>query len=69
LAAIRQGGPRGGPFLINFSGVGGLTNLINGQVTYRYTGPNPPENLKLFSPYFGDAMINVLNTTQAVPVP
>jgi hypothetical protein len=62
-------GASGGPFLINFSGVGGLTNLINGQATYRYTSPNPPENLKLFSPYFGDAMINVLNAAQAVPIP
>jgi hypothetical protein len=65
----QTGGVSGGPFLVNFSGVGGLTNLINGQATYRYTGPNPPENLKLFSPYFGDAMINVLNAAQAVPVP
>jgi hypothetical protein len=65
----QTGGASGAPFLINFSGVGGLTNLINGQGTYRYTGPNPPENLKLFSPYFGDAMINVLNAAQAVPVP
>jgi hypothetical protein len=65
----QTGGASGGPFLINFSGVGGLTNLINGQATYRYTGPNPPENLKLFSPYFGDAMINVLNAAQTVPVP
>jgi hypothetical protein len=65
----QTGGVSGAPFLINLSGIGGLTNQINGQVTYRYIGPNPPENLKLFSPYFGDAMINVLNTAQAIPVP
>jgi hypothetical protein len=65
----QTGGVSGAPFLINLSGSGGLTNQINGHATYRYGGPNPPENLKLFSPYFGDAMINVLNAAQAIPVP
>ena len=62
-------GVSGAPFLVNFSGVGGATNLVNGQATYRYSSPNPPENLKLFSPYFGDVMLNVLNAAQGVPVP
>ena len=69
IGCDQTGGVSGAPYLVNFSGVGGFTNLINGQATYRYSGPNPPEDHKLFSPYFGDAMISVLNAAQAVPVP
>ncbi len=39
---------------VDFSGVAGNTNLLNGNNSYRYTGPNPPEILKLFSPYFAN---------------
>ncbi len=69
IGCDQTGGVSGGPWVIDFSSTGGLTNLLNGQATYRYTGPNPPENLKLFSPYFGDAAINLRNAAQAVPVP
>jgi hypothetical protein len=62
-------GVSGAPYLVNFSGVPGETNYVNGQAAYRYSGPNPPENLKLFSPYFGDAALNVFNAAQAIPVP
>jgi hypothetical protein len=62
-------GISGGPYIVNFSGVAGQNNFVNGQATYRYSGPNPPENLKLFSPYFGDAALNVFNAAQTIPVP
>jgi hypothetical protein len=62
-------GVSGAPFIVNYSGVADQNNFLNGQATYRYSGPNPPENLKLFSPYFGDAAINLFNAAQAVPVP
>ncbi len=62
-------GVSGAPWVVNFSGATGQTNQLNGNVSYRYTGPNPPENLKLFSPYFGDGAVNLLNAAQAVAVP
>jgi hypothetical protein len=65
----QTGGVSGGPFVVDFSGVAGQNNVVNGQATYRYNGPNPPENLKIFSPYFGDAAANVREAAQNVPVP
>jgi hypothetical protein len=64
----QTGGTSGGPWTLDYSGFGGLTNLINGNNSYRYTGPNPPEDLKLFSPYFTTGAINVRAAAQAVPV-
>jgi hypothetical protein len=58
----------GGPYIINFSGEPGQTNFVNGQASYRYSGPNPPENLKLFSPYFGDAALDLFNAAQGIPI-
>lgn len=65
----KTGGTSGGPWVIDFSSVAGATNLLNGNNSYRYTGPNPPEHLKLFSPYFTDGAINLRDTAQAVPIP
>ncbi len=65
----KTGGTSGGPWLIDFSGVGGATNLLNGNNSYRYSGPNPPENLKLYSPYFGNGAVNLRNAAQVVIVP
>lgn len=65
----KTGGTSGGPWVKDFSGVGGQTNLLNGNNSYRYTGPNPPANLKLFSPYFSAGAVNLRNAAQAVPVP
>jgi len=65
----KTGGTSGGPWIVDFSGVGGATNFVNGNNSYRYTGPNPPENLKLFSPHFEAAAVNLRNAAQAVPVP
>jgi hypothetical protein len=65
----QTGGTSGGPWVIDFSGVTGATNILNGNNSYRYLSPNPPENLKLFSPYFSDGAINLRNAAQAVPVP
>lgn len=65
----KTGGTSGGPWTKDFSGVGGQTNLLNGNNSYRYTGPNPPENLKLFGPYFTTGAVNLRNAAQAVAVP
>ncbi|MGI8427625.1 MAG: trypsin-like serine peptidase [Actinomycetota bacterium] len=65
----KTGGTSGGPWTKDFSGAGGATNLLNGNNSYRYTGPNPPENLKLFSPYFTTGAVNLRNQAQAVTVP
>jgi len=65
----QTGGCSGGPWLIDFSGFGGATNTLNGNNSYRYTSPNPPEDLKLYSPYFSDGANNLRNAAQAVPVP
>lgn len=65
----QTGGTSGGPWVVDFSGVGGATNFLNGNNSYRYNSPNPPENLKLYSPYFGDGAVNLRNAAQAVPVP
>jgi hypothetical protein len=40
---------------------------VNGNISYRYGGPNPPENLKLFGPYFTTGAVNLRNAAQAVP--
>ncbi len=69
IGCDQTGGCSGGPWLVDFSGAGGATNLLNGNNSYRWTGPNPPENLKMFSPYFSDGAINLRNWAQAVPVP
>lgn len=65
----QTGGTSGGPWIIDLNRLGGGTNLLNGNNSYRYTGPNPPENLKLFSPYFTTGAVNLRNSAQAVPVP
>ena len=69
IGCDQTGGTSGGPWVIDFSGVGESTNLLNGNNSYRYTGPNPPENLKMFSPYFGNGAVHLRNEAQAVPVP
>jgi V8-like Glu-specific endopeptidase len=65
----QTGGTSGGPWVVDFSGVDGNTNFVNGNNSYRYTGPNPPENLKLHSPYFGPATVAVWEAARAVVVP
>jgi hypothetical protein len=65
----KTGGTSGGPWVVNFSGVNAATtNLLNGNNSYRYLGPSP-DNLELYSPYFGQAAIDLRNFAQATPVP
>ena len=49
-------------------GAAGATNLLNGNNSSRYGG-GYPNTLKLYSPYFTTAAINLRNFTQAVSVP
>lgn len=69
IGCDQTGGSSGGPWLIDYSGVGGATNLLNGNNSYKYTGPNPPENLKMWGPYFSDGAVNLRDAAQSVPVP
>jgi hypothetical protein len=63
----KTGGTSGGPWVVNFSGVGGATNTINGNNSYRYTcGTCPPNNLRLYSPYFTTGAINLRNALQNI---
>ena len=64
----KTGGTSGGPWVIDFSGATGATNLLNGNNSYRYNG-GPPNNLQPLSPYFTDGAINLRNAAQAVAVP
>lgn len=64
------GGTSGGPWIVNFSGfVAGQNDLINSVFSYRYTGPNPPANLRLFGPYFGLAAQFLWAAASTFPVP
>jgi len=66
----QTGGTSGGPWVVNFSGFPNAQNdLLNGNSSYRYTGPNPPANLRLFGPYFGTAASVLWGFAQAFPVP
>lgn len=70
IGCDQTGGSSGGPWIINFSGfLNAQNNLLNGNVSYRYTGPNPPANLRLFGPYFGAAAANLWGFAQGFPVP
>jgi hypothetical protein len=76
IGCDQTGGTSGGPWVINFSGFGGSTNLVNGNNSYRYINPGgvciifgQPCEIQLFSPYFSDGAINLRNAAQAVPVP
>lgn len=63
-------GTSGGPWIVNFSGFGAAqNNLLNSVFSYRYTGPNPPENLKSYGPYSGSSVTNLWSIVQAFPVP
>jgi V8-like Glu-specific endopeptidase len=67
IGCDHTGGTSGGPWVINFTSASGtLANLLNGNNSYKYLAPVPPENLKLFSPYFGDAAVNLRNAAQAI---
>ena len=47
-------GSSGGPWIVNFSGASGSTNLLNGNNSYRYGLSE-----EMFSPYFGTAAKNL----------
>lgn len=64
----QTGGTSGGPWTLDFSGVGGATNLLNSNASYRYVG-GPPNNLRLYGPYFTTGAINLRNAAQSVPIP
>jgi hypothetical protein len=64
----KTGGTSGGPWVIDFSGVPGATNLLNGNNSYRYEG-GPPNSLRLYSPYFTTGAVNLRNDAGNVPVP
>ncbi|MGW8142859.1 MAG: trypsin-like serine peptidase [Anaerolineales bacterium] len=58
------GGSSGGPWILDFSGSAGSSNLLNGNNSYRY--PSHPK--ELFSPYFGSFAQSFHNTLiSAVP--
>jgi V8-like Glu-specific endopeptidase len=67
IGCDQTGGASGGPWVKDRSAFGGATNFVNGNNSYRHTGPNPPENLKLFGPYFTTGAVNLRNAAQAVP--
>jgi hypothetical protein len=70
IGCDQTGGTSGGPWMIDFSGLSGSTNLLNGNNSYRYVCPPcPPNDLEIYSPYFSDAASNVRDAAQAVPVP
>lgn len=70
IGCDQTGGASGGPWIVNFSGFpNAQNNLLNSVFSYRYTGPNPPENLKIYGPYSGSAVTNMWNIVQAFPVP
>jgi V8-like Glu-specific endopeptidase len=51
------GGSSGGPWIIDFSGVDGNTNYINGNNSYRYTGFGE----EMYSPYLGEQAKELLD--------
>jgi hypothetical protein len=53
-------GCSGGPWIIDFNGVPGDDNYVNGHFSYKYEGAP----LSSYSPYFGDAAYNVWNRAQ-----
>jgi hypothetical protein len=57
-------GASGGPLIKNFSGVGGSSNFLNGNVSYLYT--NKPG--ELFSPYF-DNLSKTLKDALVADIP
>lgn len=70
IGCDQTGGASGGPWIVNFSGfVAGQNDLVNSVVSYRYTGPNPPANLRLYGPYFGNAAFFLWAAAQGFPVP
>jgi V8-like Glu-specific endopeptidase len=59
------GGSSGGPWIVDFSGIPGVGNLLNGNVSYGYIGvPN-----ELYGPYFSDGAINLYNWLASHPTP
>ena len=50
-----NGGVSGGPWIVDFCGISGSSNLLNGNASYRYTGVQD----ELYGPYFGDGAINL----------
>lgn len=64
------GGTSGGPWVVNFSGfLAKQNNLINSVFSYRYTGPNPPANLRIYGPFFGPAAQNLWSFASGFPIP
>jgi V8-like Glu-specific endopeptidase len=61
----QTGGASGGPWLIDLNGVGGFSNIVNGNSSYKYN--NQP--LVIYSPYFTTAAANVRNAAAAINVP
>lgn len=51
------GGSSGGPWVINFSGAHGDSNLLNGNNSFRYTVDDEDE---IYSPYFGQSALDLL---------
>ncbi len=51
-------GSSGGPWIVEFSGIPGTTNYINGNNSYRYTGLDK----EIYSPYFGEAAKELLES-------
>ncbi len=64
----KTGGTSGGPWLLQFSGVGGATNLINGVNSHRWGG-GPPNNLRLYTPFYGTLAKAIWKFARATPVP
>jgi V8-like Glu-specific endopeptidase len=62
----QTGGTSGGPWIKDYSGVNGTTNLLNGNNSYRYDSGTVPDILRLYGPYFTTGAVNLRNTAQAV---
>lgn len=59
-------GCSGGPWIVDFSGVAGTNNYVNGNFSYRYISGPLASPLTIYSPYFGDAAYNVWNSAQTI---
>jgi hypothetical protein len=58
-------GCSGGPWLVDFNGLPGASNIVNGNFSYKYGG----EPLSVYSPYFGDVAEDLWNAAQTdIPV-
>jgi hypothetical protein len=77
IGCDQTGGSSGGPWIVDFNSLAVSTsgggnpvalNLLNGNNSYRYSG-GPPNNLRMFSPYFSNGAIVLRDFAENVDVP